>query len=216
MIKKATFILVVLSYLFVATINAQVSIAPKIGLSYTKLSGDLNNTQYMPSALVGGMVNIDFKKILSMQGGLLVSGKGTTLYYDEADKDEMVISYIEVPLNFIVAAETGTSRIQFFTGPYVAFAANATYKYLEDEDDIKEEIPIGTSPQDELKPIDIGINAGIGFWFEGLEVQAGYGTSVTNISNLRNEKLSNNIIFFSLAYYIRLDSKPYYAPRRRR
>jgi hypothetical protein len=116
------------------------------------------------------------RRMLSIQSGLLVSGKGTTLYYDETDKDAMVISYFEVPLNFILAAETGTSRIQFFAGPYVGFAANATYKYLADEDNIKEKISIGTSPQDEIKPMDLGINAGIGFWFEGLEVQAGYGT----------------------------------------
>jgi len=216
MIKKVTFLIVVLLYLSVVTINAQVSIAPKIGLSYTKLSGDLNNTRYMPSAFVGGMLNYDFKRILSIQSGFLVSGKGSTLYYDEADKDEMVISYFEVPLNFIMAVETGTSRIQFFAGPYVAFAANATYKYLADEDDLKEKISIGTSPQDEIKPMDLGVNAGIGFLFEGLEVQAGYGTSVTSISNQKAEKLANNIIFFSLAYFIRLDSKPYYAPRRRR
>jgi hypothetical protein len=216
MINKGIFLIGVFLYLSGATVNAQVSIAPKIGLSYTKLSGDLNNTRYIPSALVGGMLNVDFKGILSMQSGLLVSGKGTTLYYDEADQDAMVISYLEVPLNFILAAGSGPGRVQFFAGPYVAYAANATYKYLADEDNLKEKIMIGTSPQDEIKPFDIGVNAGIGFWFEGLEVQAGYGSSVTNISNLKNEKLANNIIFLSLAYYIRLDSKPYYAPRRRR
>ncbi len=216
MIKKIASIIIVLSYFSVASVIAQVSLAPKIGLSYTKLSGDLNNTRYMPSAFVGGMINVDFEGMLSMQSGLLISGKGTTLYYDEADKDAMTLSYFEVPLNFILAAGTGSSRVQFFAGPYVAFAAKATYKYLEDEDDLKEKISIGTSPQDEIKPLDFGVNAGIGFLFEGLEVQAGYGTSVTTISNLRNEKLGNNIIFFSLAYFIRLDSKPYYAPRRRR
>lgn len=216
MIKKVAFLIVVFLHLSVVTINAQLSIAPKIGLSYTKLSGDLNNTRYMPSALVGGMLNYDFKTMLSIQSGFLVSGKGTTLYYNEADKDEMVISYFEVPLNIMLAAEMGTSRIQLFAGPYVAFAANATYKYLADEDDMQEKISIGTSPQDEIDPIDLGVNAGIGFLFEGLEVQAGYGTSVASISNKKDEKLANNTIFFSLAYFIRLDSKPYYAPRRRK
>jgi hypothetical protein len=216
MIKKCIFLIVVFVFFSGATLNAQVSVAPKIGLSYTKLSGDLNYTRYMPSAFVGGMLNVDFQGIFSMQSGLLVSGKGTTLYYDEADQDAMVISYFEVPLNFILAAETGSSRIQFFAGPYMAFVGNAMYKYLADEDNLKEKIHVGTSPQDEIKPWDIGVNAGVGFWFEGLEVQAGYGTSVTNISNLKNEKLANNIIFLSLAYYIRLDRKPYYAPRRRR
>jgi hypothetical protein len=62
MIKKVVFLIVVLSYLSVSYIKCPVSIAPKIGLSYTKLSGDLNNTRYMPSAFVGGMLNYDFKK----------------------------------------------------------------------------------------------------------------------------------------------------------
>lgn len=192
------------------TANAQISVAPKIGLSYTKLSGDFTNARFMPSAVVGGMIDVRFSEAVSLQTGVLLSGKGSRLYYDETDEDAYVISYFEVPLNFVIATGTGMGKFQFFGGPYVAYAANATYKYLADEDDLKEKISIGTSPQDEIKPGDIGVNAGIGYWFEGLEVQAGYGTSLTNISNKNNEKLKNNIIFFTIAYYINLGPRSRY------
>ena len=74
------------------------------------------------------------------------------------------------------------------------------YKYLADENDIREKFRIGTSPDDEIKPLDIGINLGIGFMFEGLETQLGYGRSISNISNKPNEKLANNLIYISVAY----------------
>jgi hypothetical protein len=213
--KKALFLFLFLPGLLILPAYGQFSLGPKIGLSYTNLGGDLNKTRLIPSAFVGGMMNYDFPGVYSIQTGVLLSGKGSTLYYDETDKDAFVISYLEIPFNNVFSAEVGSGRLQFFGGPYVAYAVNAMYKYLADEDDMKEKIRIGTSPQDEIKPWDIGFNAGIGFIFEGLEVQSGYGASFTDISNTGKERIFNRIIFFSLAYYIRLEASTY-SPRSRR
>jgi hypothetical protein len=188
--------------------NSQLSFAPKIGLSYAKLSGDLTNARYMPSAFFGGSVNYRASERYSFQSGFLLTGKGSTLYYDEDDSDAYVITYFEIPLNSVLTAEVGSGIMQFFAGPYLAFAINGMYKYLADEDDLKERIRIGTSPDDEIKPLDIGINLGIGFLFEGLETQLGYGRSISNISNKPNENLANNLIYISIAYFFNYESRP--------
>jgi hypothetical protein len=207
-INRIFAVVILLLFSLFLNINAQVSFAPKIGLSYSKLSGDLTNARYMPGAFFGGIVNYKASGKYSFQSGVLLTGKGSTLYYDEDDSDAIVITYFEIPLNNQLTAEVGSGIMQFFAGPYLAFAINGMYRYLADEDDLKERIRIGTSPDDEIKPMDIGINLGIGFLFEGLETQLGYGRSISNISNRANEKLGNNLIYVSIAYFFNYESRP--------
>lgn len=204
-LKINTVVVLLLSFL---AANSQLSFAPKIGLSYAKLSGDLTNARYLPRAFLGGSFNYKVSERYSFQSGFLITGKGSTLYYDEDDSDAFVLTYIEVPLNNLLTTEVGGGTMQFFAGPYLAFPINGMYKYLDDEDDLKESIGIGTSPVDEIKPLEIGINLGIGFLFEGLETQLSYGRSISNISNKPNEKLGNNLISVSVAYFFNYELRP--------
>lgn|SRR5690554_149976 len=199
-ISKTTVILPVL-LMIIFNLNAQVSVAPKIGLSYSKLTGDLSNLAVMPGAYFGGMINLKVHTNYSLQSGIMLSGKGTALKYSENDRDEILITYFEFPLNNVFTLEAGSGFFQIFGGPYFGMAVNAQYKYLEDENDMKEKIPIGKSVNDEIKPSDIGVTFGLGYIFEGLEFQIGYSGSLTNVSNLRQETLKNKVVTASLAYY---------------
>ena len=145
--KAISFSVMFLFFLF--TIQAQVSIAPKIGLSYSKLTGHYTNAEYMPGAFFGGMLNFRIHELYSLQTGMLLLGKGTTLNYTPEDDDEILISYLEIPLNSVLTVPAGSGYIQFFAGPYAGFAINARYKYLEDENDLVEKLQIGTSASDE-------------------------------------------------------------------
>ncbi len=200
-VKKKTAAFAILLLFFIYNLHAQVSIAPKIGLSYSKLEGVYSNAEYMPGAFFGSMLNFRIHKNYSFQSGILLSGKGTSLNYAEDDEDEILITYLEFPLNSIFIINAGAGFIQFFAGPYLGYAINGRYKYLEDENNLIERIRIGTSDTDEIKPLDIGLNFGVGYLFEGLEVQLGYSRSLSTISNLSDEKLFNNVITISLAYF---------------
>ena len=58
-ISKA--ILTILMLLLFCNVFAQVSLGPKIGLSYSKLGGDYTNSKFMPgSYFFGAMFNIKF------------------------------------------------------------------------------------------------------------------------------------------------------------
>lgn len=197
----------VLLLLAVFTINAQVSIAPKIGLSYSKLGGDFNNSKFMPGAFFGGMFNFPIHELFSFQSGLLLSGKGTTLHYSAEDEDEILISYLEMPLNNILTIQAGSGLLQFFAGPYIGIALNGKYRYLEDENNMVEKLRIGNSTSDEIKPMDAGFNFGTGYLFEGLEVQLAYSRSFLNISNAPNEKLIHNVITISMAYFFTFNNR---------
>ncbi len=206
-IIKKTVLFAALLFISVSFLKAQVTIAPKIGLSYSSFVGDFTNTKVMPGAFFGGILNFNVHEAYSFQSGLLLSGKGTTLEYSEVDDDQMLISYLELPFNNILTVNAGAGVMQFFAGPYLGYALSGRYKYLEEENNMIEKLPIGTSESDEIKPFDAGINIGIGFLFEGFEVQGAYSRSVTNISNLPVDKLYNNVVTISMAYFFEINSR---------
>jgi hypothetical protein len=190
------------------SVQAQVSVAPKIGLSYSNLEGDFTNSGFLPGAFFGGMLNARLHNYYSFQSGILLSGKGTTLKYSETDDDQILITYLEFPFNSLLTIPAGSGFIQIFAGPYIGLAINGRYKYLEDENNMIERLRIGTSENDEIKPLDAGFNFGAGFMFEGFEIQAGYSRSVSNVSNLPVDKLYNNVITISMAYFFGFNSAP--------
>lgn len=189
------------------SLHAQVTIAPKIGLSYSKFGGDFNDAKIMPGAFFGGMLNFNIHEFYSFQSGLFLSGKGTTLRYSEVDDDHMLVTYLELPFNSILTVPAGSGVMQIFAGPYIGFALSGRYKYLEDENDLIERLQIGTSESDEIKPFDAGINFGVGFLFQGFEVQGAYSRSLTNISNLTVDKLYNSVVTISMAYFFELNPR---------
>ncbi len=205
--KKKTVFLTALILLSVSFLRAQVSVAPKIGLSYSNFGGDFTNAKLMPGAFFGGMMNYKLSESYSFQSGLFLSGKGTTLRYSEVDDDQMLVSYLELPFNSLLTVPAGSGVMQFFAGPYVGFALSGRYKYLEDENDMIEKLQIGTSDSDEIKPFDAGINIGVGFLFQGFEVQGAYSRSVTNISSLPVDKLYNKVVTVSMGYFFEINPK---------
>lgn len=207
--KKKTVLSVVLLLVSIFTIQAQITLGPKIGLSYSTFKGDFENTKFMPGAYFGGMVNYEIHDLYSFQSGLFLSGKGATLEYSEEDDDQMLISYLEIPFNSLFTVPAGSGILQLFAGPYIGFALSGRYKYLEDENNLIEKLQIGTSDSDEIKPFDLGINFGVGFLFEGFEVQGAYSRSISNVSSLPIDKLYNNVVTISMAYFFELNPDKY-------
>ena len=186
------------------TVNAQVSFAPKVGLNFANLGGDITDNQVRLRTQLGGILNVGLNDMFSLQPGLLLSGKGTTFDYGDGDKDAITLNYLEIPVNGVLNIDLGSGKLQIYAGPYLSFCLDAKYKYLSDEDNETESIEIGTSDDDEIKPSDIGINIGLGFMFGDFQVQGGYNGSFTNILNYEDEKLTNNVISLSFAYFINL------------
>ncbi len=198
---KKYIIVIAAIFLTPPCIKAQFSLAPQFGINFAKLGGDLTNARYIPKLRYGLIANIPTNKYFSVQTGALFTGKGTTLYFDETDKDAFILNYVEFPLNGVLNAELEIGTLQFYFGPYLAFAYKGMYKYLPDENDITEEIKIGTSTKDEIKPVDFGLNIGAGYLFEGIQVQGGFSGSVSNISNERDDRLFNVLLTLSVAYF---------------
>lgn len=204
--KKFTVLFAGVLMFSVLTVNAQLSVAPKIGLNFANLGGDIDDNKMRIRAQIGGIVNYEIDEMFSVHSGLLLTGKGATLKYDGDDKDAIALTYLEIPINGAINLETEIGVLQLYAGPYLAFCINAKYKYLSDEDNETEKFLIGTSSEDEIKPIDVGINLGVGFLYENIQVQLGYGASFIDIWNYDDDRLTNKVISLSLAYFFDLDN----------
>ncbi len=184
---------------------SQVSLGPKIGLNLSTFSGDNEYCKIRLRAHMGGVLNIGINNMFSVQPGLIVSGKGATLDYENDDDiDAYTLWYLELPLNGVVNFKIGQGAIQIYLGPYVGYCFGGKYKHLSDENNETEDINIGTSGDDEIKPIDFGINIGLGYQIKGFQFQAGYGGSGISIANYEGGDLKNNVISFSFAYLFKL------------
>lgn len=202
--KKLTILLMSLILCSVLQTNAQVSFAPKVGINFTNMGGDVTDNQIRFRPQVGGILNLDLNEMFSFQPGLMYSGKGTTFDYGDGDKDAITLEYLEVPLNGVLNVDMGAGKLQIFAGPYLGYCVDAKYKYLSDEDNETESLEIGTSNDDDIKPIDLGFNIGLGFRFKNIQIQGGYSGSFTAISKYEDEKALNNVISLSFAYFINL------------
>ena len=203
--KKFTILFVSLILCSLLKVNAQVTFAPKVGVNFANFGGDVTDNQIRLRTQFGAILNIGINEMFSFQPGLMYSGKGTTFDLGDGDKDAITLEYLEVPLNGILNVDMGTGKLQIFAGPYLGYCVDAKYKYLSDQDNETDKINIGTSSDDDIKPIDLGFNIGLGFRFENIQIQGGYSGSFSTISNHEDEKDTNNVISLSFAYFINLN-----------
>ena len=107
-------------------------------------------------------VGIDFY----IQPGVLFSTKGAKA--NDSD-DKINISYVEVPVNFLYKPELGAGKLLLGFGPYVAFAAGASYKPESGDDiDYKFKNKVSLADIDDapyMKRVDAGGNLLVGYEF---------------------------------------------------
>lgn len=197
----------IIAFLSMNAFSQQVSIAPKVGLNIANFAGDVYDNTTRLRTQIGGILNVGMNDNISIQPGLLLSGKGCTLDLGDDDKDAITLDYLEVPFTGVLKLELNSAEdldFQIFAGPYLGFCISGKYKYLADEDNEVESLLIGNSEDDEVKPLDVGVNIGIGVLIQDLQIQLGYSTSLASINAYDNEILKNSVISISFAYFIEL------------
>ncbi|RPD50149.1 PorT family protein [Hymenobacter sediminis] len=220
--------------------QAQVSIAPRIGLNASSIKFDVEGENpdskllYAPQA--GVTLNAQFGN-LSLQPSLLFSQKGgkfvekgeesitdddgKTYKIKGEEKLTFRLSYLEVPVNLVYNTSGEEGGFQVFAGPYIGVGLSGKYKAENevsvngevveelsgsDEDDI-EFVGEGTDENNaELRRIDWGLNAGVGYKSGPFQAQIGYGLGLGNLvpkydNSDSNDKLHNRGVHFSVAYF---------------
>ena len=99
-----------------------------------------------------------------LQPGVLYSQKGAEF----ENNDELQLSYLEVPVNFVYKPILGTGRMLLGFGPYVGFGIDGKYKTAngaESEVGFENEVPANPSAGIYVKRMDAGANVLAGYEF---------------------------------------------------
>jgi len=206
---------------------------PELGLNLSNLStasgGDHGSNGVRPGLKIGGIVDIGFNSMFSIQPGLFYSMKGahedftqTTTTFGATTTNEQKfdyrIDYLEIPVNFqFKFGNPKHGRFFAGAGPYMGFALggkatsdNITTVRRNNGDIASTErssdynLRIGNNANvDDIKGLDMGLNINAGYIFPmGLLVRANYGQGLVNVEpgGDANNYIRNWGFTFSVAY----------------
>ena len=193
-----------LMFAFTGT-QAQVKFGPKVGMNLSTMTLKSSGLSFDPKMLVGfhaGLVSeIGLTDNLKLQPGILYSSKGSKYeitLFEESFDFTMAPAFIEVPVNLMYSFGPGDTKFNVFAGPYFAYGIGGKSK----SDGESEDISFGTSEDDDMKPLDIGVNFGVGVNIKGFLISAQYGLGLTNLSteDTGDTEIKNQVIGISVGY----------------
>ena len=198
--------LLILCMLFAFTgLQAQVKFGPKVGMNLSTMTIKSSGISFDPKMLVGfhaGVVSeIGLTDNLKLQPGILYSSKGSKYeltLFEESFDFSLAPAFIEVPVNLLYSFGPGDTKFNVFAGPYFAYGIGGKFK----SDGESEDIIFGTSEDDDMKPLDIGVNFGVGVNIKGFLISAQYGLGLANLTteDTGDTEMKNKVIGISVGY----------------
>lgn len=188
---------------------AEVATAQKIGVnagltlpSYKISAGDVSLASGIkPGFTVGVFSSFALNSHLSFRPGLNFVRKGGNLK-DDGDNTHHSVSYnyLELPFNFVYNVSSLAGKFFIGGGPSVSFGLSGKYKITgmyEESGDVK----FGFGEDDDLKPLEMGLNLLAGFQFKkGFIVSGGYNLGLNNISGDGDLKFHNRYFAIRVGY----------------
>lgn len=188
------------------------SITVRGGLNFSNPSVMINgNDIEQVETLTGfhaGILGELGSEMLALEVGLLYSQKGYTsdraipVFQDQ--QRNVTMNYLEIPINGKVKFGPENARLYVAAGPYVGFALNGTIEEDGPLGNSDNDINFGNEEADDFKPLDYGLNFGIGVEVSRFQLGATYGLGLANIdtSNDDDDSYKNNVIQVHLGYRI--------------
>jgi hypothetical protein len=221
--------------LIAGTSFSQISYGPKVGVNLSKYALNYKDSWEEPQVnfrfgqSVGGVMNIQLLKFLAFQPSATFTVKGVANDVSSWESGHAVytgysrirVTYFEVPLNFAAKINLGPGSIQFFAGPYFALAiigrhvwdyeknVNGIRETFKDTERIKFKNKVPEGDKDHYqKPLDMGVDFGIGYQYKHLLFNIGFAMSFSNLQPDRegedydpaDEKYSNRTVFITAAW----------------
>ncbi len=174
--------------------------------------GQTEKNNLLTTFNIGLMNRFGFTKLVGLETGILLSGRGSKAetYFNGGNdyvKSTFNPLYIEIPLNAVVKVPmVAGTRLFFNAGPYIAIGVAGKSKseskigplYSTSTANIKfsNDDPF-TSKQDDaaydkLKRFDYGLNVGGGFEFAKLMIKLNYGFGLAKINSTESNNTVND------------------------
>jgi len=187
--------------LIVNSSNAQIAIAPELGVNLANMSITNTTTSMKAGLAVGGVVDFGFTKNLYLQPGLFYLMNGCSF-----TGGSMSVNTIEIPVNVeYKLGDEGSNRFFFGAGPYLGYNVGGTIKNGGQSASLK----IGSakadlnSSGDDIKALDLGIGVNIGYLLaNGFYVRAHYQAGLTNLDpSGGSSSIKTSAIGITVGYY---------------
>jgi hypothetical protein len=172
-----------------------------MGINLSTMSLKSKGVDTNPKTLVGIHFGEEFEIPLNdniaFRPGLILSSKGSNYKNDTTDFSISPI-YLEIPVNLVFSIGSDMVKVTLFAGSYFAWGVGG-YK-IEPGGDFKY-LSFGAGDKRDLKPVDIGLNFGMGVNIKGFLIAAKYGKGIINISPVKSvdSEMKNNVIGISVS-----------------
>ena len=204
----------ILSILFVGISFAQ---APRIGVTAglnvsnmtTKSDGQSETNDFKAGFQVGVVADFAITENFSIIPELLFSQRGAKHEVkgdaNNYEKSSMTLNYLQLPINAAYKFDVGMgSKLFIFAGPYLGYGLSGKTKW-EDVFEGKKEtgsenVKFG-SKENDVKPFDFGVNAGVGYQYEKIFFKLQYNLGLANLSNASGSSAKNTNIGVSVGYF---------------
>ena len=135
---------------------------------------------------------------ISLIPELLFTQRGMKMkeMFGEKIDASLTLNYIQLPVNVAYKFDLGNEQCFFpFVGPYVGYAISGKDKMGNESENIK----FG-SGEEETKPLDFGLNLGIGYQFEKIIFKLQYNLGLADLSNVPNVTCKNTNVALTVGY----------------
>jgi hypothetical protein len=167
----------------------------KAGLNISNINSNYTGNLDPRTGLNAGVIlNVPLKYSLSVQPEFYYSAQGAKYYsYDDGYEHQLILNYFNIPLLLQYRMRGG---LLLETGPQVGFLANVKDKSVGI-------ITTGNAYNSGFTNVDFSWSFGLGYKsISGLGVDLRYNPGISNISNLGNEILHNNVMQLGLFYML--------------
>ena len=183
----------------------------KAGVNLPKYKFDSDDSSYETETNtnfhITGYADIPFSEGFSFQPGLSLQGKGGKISDNLGEVKDNTMS-IEIPVNFVGHIPAGPGSFYIGAGPYVGFNISGkreTTGTIFGVADGERDLNFGNNSDDDLKPVDFGLNGLVGYQFSsGFNIGAGYGLGLSNLypgsDPDDNGKINNRVLSFSVGF----------------
>ncbi|MCH7515405.1 MAG: PorT family protein [Bacteroidetes bacterium] len=197
-------------------ITAQMTVGPRLGINFSKHNSGSLYEIWKTGTMIGGVLNIPIKNDLALQAELLLTQKGYLEQYNGNEAfDELISTYLEIPVYASYTRDFGRFKPFVNAGPYFAWWKSGKYQSkLEGQQLIVEEYEFTENyDQDGYKDnrFDYGVSVGLGILYDrigaagNIVLDLRYNKGLMPVSSLLNESADytpryNSTFTLSLAY----------------
>jgi hypothetical protein len=178
--------------------NAQIAIAPELGLNMANLAfKPSGSTSMKAGAALGAIVDIGLTDNLFLQPGLFYEMTGCNF-----SGGSFNINTITVPVDVeYKLGEAGSGRFFFGAGPYLGYNISGTAKGSGSSTSLK----IGSDKTDNIKAMDVGLGVNLGYMLaSNLYFRGHYQFGFSNLdpSGASGVSTKTSAIGVTIGYYL--------------